>query len=426
MYNMRDMLYVSSQRKSLTKYTIYGVCIFLAATICFSPQVLINRSQIAYERPQKFPTDMKYILIWKAPKTMSSKNLENHFISPMKQTLFAKGQNLFVKQKCSYINCFITYDKNLLNHEWYFDAVVFDVHEIKHQKINSLNWTRALYQKYIFRSMESSETHYICHKSYDNFFNWTWTYRLDSDIPHPFLDVFDLNNNKIGPRENMKWITDMKRVDRFGGKVKHKEKAVAWIINSCKTKKRHEDFYETFKKELESWNYTLDTYGTCGQNPCPSGALYKCYKMIEKKYFFQMVTEDSMDEDYVTEKLVKVLQIVVIPIVVGGANYSRFLPPGTYLDSQAFDMKKLGAIINYLIQNKPTYTYFFDWKNHYAYNIRPRNYVCDLCAKLNEKSDSSESIKHFRRWWNPNYEDLCLRKRLYFKFAKNSQSESKS
>lgn len=97
------------------------------------------------------------------------------------------------------------------------------------------------------------------------------------------------------------------------------------------------------------------------------------------------------------------------------------MAPGTYLSTQFFDMKKLVAVIHYLIQNPKVYEYFFDWKNHYRYTTRPRNYMCDLCAKLNNQSSLEEhkTYEKFRQWWNPGYKDTCRRWNLYRLFNKN-------
>ncbi|XP_049878846.1 alpha-(1,3)-fucosyltransferase C-like [Pectinophora gossypiella] len=412
MYNIKEMIYVSNQRKIFMKFSVYGALLFLAVTIALTPHFFYKKHPLSPSLV-KFPTDLKYILFWKGKEKTGFPNKEW-------DTLFATGQTLFIKQKCQNINCYITYNRTLLQYDWYFDAIVFDIRAIRHNKVSDFNLTRADYQKYIFRALESTQGRPVCNNFYDDFFNLTWTYKLNSDIPHPFLDIYDLNNTFVGPAMNVTWLEYFKHTDRFAKKVKHKTKAIAWVVESCKLKLTHQDFYESLVKELKGYNYSIDLYGSCGENKCPNGALYKCYKMIEKNYFFQLVFEDSIAEDFVTEKLVKVMQLSLVPIVLGGADYNRFLPPGTYINSQGFNMKKLGAIIDYLIRNPETYSFFLDWKNHYVYSLRPKNYVCDLCAKLNDPDQNTDGIKRFRKWWNPDYKEICMREHLYKKFAKES------
>lgn len=93
----------------------------------------------------------------------------------------------------------------------------------------------------------------------------------------------------------------------------------------------------------------------------------------------------------------------------------RFLPPGSYINAYDFDMKKLGSVLDYLIQNPIKYSYFFDWKTYYFYSTRPRNYLCDLCTALNENNVKKNFTK-MRLWWNPDYENACQKIHLYHMF----------
>ncbi|XP_047538699.1 alpha-(1,3)-fucosyltransferase C-like [Vanessa atalanta] len=258
-----------------------------------------------------------------------------------KGSKFQEGQSVFIKQRCKFINCFITYDKYLLHKDHRnFDAVVFNSREIVDLSPNEIDLTRSVDQKYIFRSLQFPEDYPICNQFFDNFFNWTWTYNLDSDIPH-------------------------------------KKKGIAWIVNKCKTKVKHQEFVRELNKELKLYNYTIDIYGTCGDNKCPGSRIINCLKIVEKNYFFQLIVEDTIAEDYVSEKMVKAMTRIVIPIVLGSSDYNNFLPPGSYINAQSFDMKKLGAIIDYLIRNPTIYGYFFDWKNYYYYTeegVKPALY----------------------------------------------------
>nr|XP_053616617.1 uncharacterized protein LOC128678817 isoform X2 [Plodia interpunctella] len=89
----------------------------------------------------------------------------------------------------------------------------------------------------------------------------------------------------------------------------------------------------------------------------------------------------------------------------------RFLPPGSYLNFQEFGIKKLGAIVDFLIRSPQTYDYLFDWKNHYTYSVKPRSDICDLCTKLND-NEVSPPRHHFRHWWYSDYKDVCDRLKI--------------
>ncbi|XP_032523160.2 alpha-(1,3)-fucosyltransferase C-like [Danaus plexippus] len=321
------------------------------------------------------------------------------------KTKWPQGQSVFIKQKCQYINCYITYDKHFLSEDHrYLDAVIFNARDVI--TYPELNLTRSQNQIYIFHSMDSSENFPICNSFYDNFFNYTWTYKLNSDIPDPLLNIFDANNTLVGPKRNMNWIINMTHNERVLRKVKEKKNAVAWMSTKCKTKVKYEDFLREFAKELKGYNHTLDIFGACGNKKCPESRKTNCYTTIERNYFFILILEDSYAEDYVTAKLVKAMTHVTIPIILGSSNYNSFLPPGSYINAQSYDMKKMGAIIDYLIRYPTTYSYFFDWKNHYYYTVRPRLRFCDVCEKLN-RANGTNVYTEFRKWWNPDFRDTC-------------------
>ncbi|XP_063832085.1 alpha-(1,3)-fucosyltransferase C-like [Ostrinia nubilalis] len=403
-YHIKEMMFVSTFKKNLIRFCIYMALFLLAILISLLPYIISRRSQVNLKHV-RYPTDLKYILFWNKPKHKKLLHKDYGFE-------FQTGQKLFIDQKCPHMNCYITYNRTMLNSQDNFDAIVFDVHEISKFKLSFYNFTRPPHQKYIFWSHESAEKQPICNPMFDDFFSWTWTYKLDSDIPHPFISIYNNKNQTVGPRKSLKWLQTMNHTDAIRTKVVNKNKAIAWVVTKCKLKNMHKDFIKDLRNEMKGYNYSLDVFGPCGDKRCPGGVLNKCYKMVEKKYFFQLVLEDTFAADYVSDKLVKALEYFTVPIVLGGANYTRFLPPGTYINAQAFDMKKLGALIDYLIKNPIMYEYFFDWKNHYYYTVNPTSNVCNLCKKLNKHTEVVKNKENFRQWWNPDYADVCQRMHL--------------
>lgn len=251
-------------------------------------------------------TKLMYILIW--PQL----NEKYRYLD---------GQKEFIKQNCSYTNCFLSYNKLLLNDTRNFDAIVFDVLTLK--SIINRKIRRDPRQKYIFKSVEADRSP-VCHPKYDNFFNWTWTYRLSSDIPHPFFDIYDLNNNIVGPNINMNWIEPMThKVNNLD--ILNKTKAVAWISYKTKCVSVNSHYIDELKNELKGYNYTVDTYGPCGDNRCPTKRIFDCYNILKKYYHFSLVIEDYNDVDFVTTKAVRAMKYNTVPLVRSGANLTRFV-----------------------------------------------------------------------------------------------------
>ena len=52
---------------------------------------------------------------------------------------------------------------------------------------------------------------------------------------------------------------------------------------------------------------------------------------------FYFAFENSLCEDYITEKFWKVLNFNVIPVVLNGVNMSAVAPPHSYIDIKQFE-----------------------------------------------------------------------------------------
>ena len=59
-------------------------------------------------------------------------------------------------------------------------------------------------------------------------------------------------------------------------------------------------------------------------------------KMLESKYKFYLSFENAVCKDYVTEKFFKVLNYDIVPVVLGGADYSKLAPEKSYIDARDF------------------------------------------------------------------------------------------
>lgn len=59
-------------------------------------------------------------------------------------------------------------------------------------------------------------------------------------------------------------------------------------------------------------------------------------EMLGKNYKFYLSFENSLCDDYVTEKFYNALLYNTVPIVFGGANYSKLAPKNSYIDVRNF------------------------------------------------------------------------------------------
>ncbi len=107
-----------------------------------------------------------------------------------------------------------------------------------------------------------------------------------------------------------------------------------------------------YVKELQKYvNVTI--YGGCGNmdDQCPRSN--KCLDNAMRKHKFYLALENSICEEYITEKMQRALDVhAVVPIVMGAGPYDRYFPPGSYISVFDFrSAKDLGDYIHYLDKN---------------------------------------------------------------------------
>ncbi|XP_067670504.1 glycoprotein 3-alpha-L-fucosyltransferase A-like isoform X2 [Haliotis asinina] len=198
-------------------------------------------------------------------------------------------------------------------------------------------------------------------------FNWTLTYRLDSDIPFPY--------NRILYTGGTVNISDV---------LRRKSRSIAWFVSNCGTSSKREVYVKELQKYID-----VDIYGACRQNKsfdCPRERFFECLGLLNTTYRFYLSFENSLCKDYITEKFYNTFMTTAIPIVRGGANYTRLLPEGTFINTASFDSpKSLANYIKYLENNETAMGDILIKKHKYEYiNSQGTDFDwrCQLCAKL--------------------------------------------
>ncbi|KOB66482.1 hypothetical protein OBRU01_21171 [Operophtera brumata] len=347
-------------------------------------------------KTNRFSTYFKYILLWNTPD-----------YAPF--SFYGQGQRVFLKNNCAAINCYVTTERKFFGADTTeFDAIAFNGRLLYS---NDLPKHRTMYQKFIYINMESAENYPVCNSIFDGYFNWTSTYKLNSDIPTPYLMVKNNTGQVIGPQANIGWSKDFPEInEEYSRKLMKKSKAAAWFVSNCLTRSRREDLVKRLQKALAFYGLTVDVYGRCGPLKSPRQQNKVCNARLERDYFFYLSLENSFAEDYVTEKLLTALQHDIVPIVYGGANYERFLPPGSYIDARKYNAADLAALMDWLMRTPKMYQQFFRWKSQLTYSDPSLvENVCKLCKALNDQEKFQEKSVYdkFRMWWNPNYHNRC-------------------
>jgi alpha-1,3-fucosyltransferase len=244
------------------------------------------------------PPALKTILYW------------NSFFA-FKDFNFGFGQQPFLDAKCPTATCFLTNDRTLFNQS---DVVIFSVQQMN---LTDLPPYRFAHQRFVFYEMESPATTnpptLLYNRTRYGFFNWTMTYRLDSDIVNRdaygiVVPIANSTASSVYPKSRpaSKAPTPHRR-NYPPVNISGKKKLAAWFVSNCVTSGRREDYV----KELIRY-ISVDIYGKCGNLTCADQT--RSREMVRDDYKFYIGFENSLCTDYVTEKLMVGLLYDAVPV----------------------------------------------------------------------------------------------------------------
>ncbi|XP_058123234.1 alpha-(1,3)-fucosyltransferase C-like [Anopheles ziemanni] len=313
------------------------------------------------------------------------------------------GPDYFALKHCPVTNCVLTSNHGLLSSVAEYDAVVFHVATPLDV---SLPKVRAPKQIYVAAIMESpAHTKHLLALDTD-YFNWTMTYRLDSDVLFNYLNIVDIESGEvISPGLSPTWRNGHREYvnESLIATVSQKRKMAAQFVSHCGALSERDRLVQ----HMQSAGLEVDVYGSCGPLKCPRGNP-ECDTMLDTTYWFYLSFENSLCVDYVTEKLYNALKHTIVPVVFGGADYERFVPPGSYINAQDYaTVNELVDYLFYLMDNPKEYAKYFWWKEHYA--LDHTNSYCELCQKLHSVG-TREKVQYYqdiKAWW---YDDACVEK----------------
>lgn len=299
---------------------------------------------------------------------------------------WGEGNRPFISANCSVSNCFATSNRNYLPIAR-FDAILFHYP-------NLFRWPtrRSFDQHYVFVSREPPLYLKNRHGNKVLFFNLTMTYSAKSDFQLAYGRIWRRNSN----------IPQLQGGGNTLNKnyAEGKSKLVAWFASNCNSLSGRERYVQQLQKYIN-----VDIYGRCGSLSCQNDVNHTCHTvMLKKNYKFYLAFENSFCDEYVTEKFFLPLGSDVVPIVLGGANYSSFAPPHSYIDALQFSPRDLAVYLKMLDQNDDEYNKFFRWKEKFYVEQAEfhseiyREAFCNLCERLNRK-ENRKIYPSVERWW---------------------------
>ncbi|XP_060067496.1 alpha-(1,3)-fucosyltransferase C-like [Ylistrum balloti] len=225
-------------------------------------------------------------------------------------------------------------------------------------------------QIWIFHSMEPPWLHWCKFNNWKGVFNWTISYRRDSDI------MCTYGNFGTSVFNQSTW--DIER-SNFLKKWQKKNKDIAWMVSHCRTVGKRDDYVNILKKMTP-----VDIYGKCGDNKCDRSKTDEC--LIPYKFYLSF--ENQLCDDYITEKSFNLYQTwsTSIPVTRGGSNYSMFLPPGSYIDASKFTrISDLRDYVNSVSKNITKIMEYQEWRKRYRLTSAHPGAFCELCRRLHLK-----------------------------------------
>ena len=217
-------------------------------------------------------------------------------------------------------------------------------------------------------------------------FNWTMSFRLDSDVYLPYSYIWERKNTTHLDKKNYDSIFEEKDND------------ILWFVSHCITKSIREQYVEDLSKVVN-----VDIVGRCGKNKvCPKGAAH-CSDNIVGKYKFYLAFENSFYKDYVTEKLFKFFNEDIIVVVRGATDYSKIAPKGTIIDANDFKSpSELGIFLKKLGADKERYISYLRQKDMYyttGLNVPSSVAACKLCEYLHSLQKHRKIYDNIQDWW---------------------------
>ncbi|XP_069174788.1 glycoprotein 3-alpha-L-fucosyltransferase A isoform X2 [Procambarus clarkii] len=281
------------------------------------------------------------------------------------------GRGQFLKLKCPVDTCVLTGSRSELTSA---DAIMYKDH------FSMPAHSRDPRQVWVMFMLECPL--HTQHFTNRNVFNWTATYRHDSDIVAPYEKWVYYDNSLRQKPQEINYAAN-------------KTKQVAWFVSNCGARNNRLQYAKELGKYIG-----VDIFGACGTKRCPRSNSAKCFEMLNRDYKFYLAFENSNCRDYITEKFfVNGLSHHILPIVMGAhpEDYARQAPHKSYIHVDDFESpKELANFLHLLDQNDDLYNEYFRWKG--TGEFINTYFMCRLCAMLHDDTHQ-QHYEDINVWW---------------------------
>ncbi|XP_004626300.1 alpha-(1,3)-fucosyltransferase 4, partial [Octodon degus] len=217
-----------------------------------------------------------------------------------------------------------------------------------------------------------------------NLFNWTLSYRADSDVFVPYGYLYPRKHPGDQP---MGLVPPLAR----------KRGLVAWVVSHWDERQARVRYFHQLSQHLP-----VDVFGRNGPGrPVPDSGLLHTVA----RYKFYLAFENSQHLDYITEKLWRnSLLAGAVPVVLGPdrANYERFVPRDSFIHVDDFpSASSLATYLLFLDRNLAVYRRYFHWRRRYAVHITSfwDEPCCRACQAVQTAGARTNSIRNLAAWF---------------------------
>ncbi|KAJ3368666.1 hypothetical protein GGF31_006228 [Allomyces arbusculus] len=255
--------------------------------------------------------------------------------------------------------CVVTHQRRLKNHS---SVVLFSSTDVDTKDLPR----RMLHQPWVLYSEVSPVEHpppyHVLRPETTRLFDYTMSYRLDSDFPIPPFGQ-DLVQAVETP---FNWyLVEQRFADTSRAPI-------LWVSTVCKTDNRRSELVE----QLQRLGLTVDSLGGCPTNGEQLPSDTDLVKAMQK-YKFVLVLETSNCHDYISRTFLRAIQAGSIPIVDGPKSYSAFLPhPDAAIQVDTYPtLADMAKELQHLAENQAAYSHRLQYRQdrrHWVQGWRDR------------------------------------------------------
>ncbi len=211
------------------------------------------------------------------------------------------------------------------------------------------------------------------------------SYRMSSDVPDPYFTFARGKQNLLEETTNWTW--------------KSREKAVLFIARNCKSNSQREQLVKMLQKFVR-----VDSVSSCLNNKeWPSDIPRTDKRALLRRYLAILAAENSIEDDYVTEKVYAGLITGAVPIYYGAANIHRFVPSDSIIKVPYpltnDGVKQVAQRIEQVFNSEEEYNRLTHFKTLGSYedrfldifNFTRVDVKCRLCQKIMSLKCNNES-----------------------------------